>query len=513
MNLGRVKRGAEDLLLFLLIAGISTLSLTGLPRSARAAGDPIFELRDGRTPEMIRINETTVIISAQMKISEEGLLDSQNETFYYFDVKETYSRAALTHSEFDFWKVTKIEMSNGRGDTDYGTTQSRIISPQVAEFKNRNNELVAYIDYTSLPKDAYRNALVPCMKVWGERNGLSIGVEATNSDCADRLFSDSIGNLTPAARLAVEALQGGNRRVQNYDLSDSNADADFSRDRIMNWFSGLGDIQGLEISITETAGQPPTVTVPKSKLNNPPGDLVFKQVSHSGQGSGIYIYGHVRNRDWVTFAAYVGDRKIDNLYLSVSDNLDTNFHYDTDYESLRQGKFTTATEVGSAQATEDKDMGIGKYFTYTMNLPLSDQGTVSGENCAQGIYVGGNKKLSITGPAADIKTTVELGVNGRAARELNQNCVNAESSGWLSYWGVGDIHSATPFASDGCRIDTIIGLGGLSDIINTLTQCLIDAIFRPVVEWAAGLIVDVAGISWLPREKIKLSYLGTSLRC
>ncbi len=444
-----------------------TVAAGALP--AKAAGDPIFELKSGTIPEVIRLNETTLTIFARLKISEDGV---QDETFAFFDIKETLTKQSLTSEQFDYWRVTQVEMSNLSHEESYGRTSSRLISPQVADFRNRNNEQVVLIDYTSLPKDAQLTTLVPCLTV--NRSQQTGTNEGSGNTCS---HSPSQGTgRTPAGRLGFE-LQASPREVENYDLTDGGASSDINESRVRNWFAGQ-TLNGLTIQRFEEAGKAPYIDVPAGSSGNSRPVMRFV-LSHIGsEGSGWFLWNNV---DWFVFQAYrlnngqQGDI-VKHLYIVANDELGINVVYDKDRAGVEKGKFVDISDDLSVT-----EASFNRFFGYVYrNVPKDN----FEENC-------GKEDLYTVGPTgSDYKHYDEITGRPDPARELNGNCI-VPGAGWPQLWGIGV--ASVPFEKSQCELSELVSLGGIGESFNKALDCLFNDVFSAITSEAQEWVTRAAG--------------------
>lgn len=85
-------------------------------------------------------------------------------------------------------------------------------------------------------------------------------------------------------------------------------------------------------------------------------------------------------------------------------------------------------------------------------------------------------------------------------------CLYTEPDGWLAYWGVKDISSN----SGDCGITDIV-LGDIGESSKRLTECLVDRILRPMIEWATDLVQTAAGISYWREERYPSKLLSQKI--
>lgn len=478
---------------------------------ALAVGQPIFYLKDNVAPEVIRLDQNTLTVNARLYIVEGSFGDLANETFAFVTLKQTLTlQPAGDDKIHDYWKVSKAEFSNLVPEAKYGANNSKLITPQKVDFRNRTNETVALVDYSTPPKDFPPEDFLACYRVV-KNTALTVTVKGTASGCSTATYNPTA--QTPAGTIASYSTNVSANKITatNYDLKSDVGDSKYTKADIFSWFNKDENIPGLKITIYEERGQAPKVFVSKKALEDsggrPPGDLTFKLVAHSGEGAVL-----VANKDWLTFEAYLGEELIKYLYLIVSDNLDANFVYGDKYDTFKKGQYdASADEITSVSSSEGDEFAnsVGDYFTYTMNVPLNADGSVGGNSCGQG-FIGPGKTVAATGPkekdrnvipTPDNNRTTDIGVDRNAARLLTHDCLNKSSNGWPIYWGVKDLFISTPGqSSDGCGITDIFGAGDIGKIFSQLSNCLFNSIFRPMVEWATDLVINAAGITYYRPE-------------
>lgn len=459
-----------------------------------------------QTPSATRIDHETATYHGRLEAIENGSV--KNDNLGFVDLTLTLD-LIQTSDTGDRWGISKVEFSNIGASTDNPNAHITLINSGAIQVTNANNESEKY-DYSSPSSSGYGYVVSKAKSFQGwaivlyDHFGTAQETKHGNGPGTDL---DPIAGLTRGPEPTINNYDNPNGGGANYDLGT-----------VQGWFNNE-DISGLEITIYETKDNPPKVFVSRSKLSNrPPKDLAFKLIAVSGEGATADPVG---NKDWLTFQGFLGEEKVDNLYLQVSDDLDANFLYGTNYEMIKKGNHPDSpggtdayntTEVGRVATSEGDGFAssLGKLFTYIENIANYVDKDHYSDNCGQGLISG--QTLLITGPKdatpkPDIATTTDKGVDGSHARGLNQNCINISANGWLQYWGVKDLFSATPLETPGsCNFGSLIsGNGEIGTVFGKILKCLFDTIFVPMVEWAAKQVEYASGLSWLaPTERYYL---------
>lgn len=87
----------------------------------------------------------------------------------------------------------------------------------------------------------------------------------------------------------------------------------------------------------------------------------------------------------------------------------------------------------------------------------------------------------------------------------DNQCLYTEDNGWLNKWGVG---ITIQTGGGGCQLSTLFR-GGFTGIISQMIDCLLHEFVRPILDWAAGLVSESAGLSYINchDNKRRLSWL------
>lgn len=72
-----------------------------------------------------------------------------------------------------------------------------------------------------------------------------------------------------------------------------------------------------------------------------------------------------------------------------------------------------------------------------------------------------------------------------------KECLYTGPDGWLAKWGIKDVSGA----NDSCKITNIVAAGGIAESTRLLSQCLVDAILTPMLDWVSRQVQEAAGLS------------------
>lgn len=476
-----------------LLVVLLSLSLVPIlsPSEVLAAGSQKFEMRTGQKPELIRTNQSTIIVTSWMKITETGI---SSETFALFKLRQTLTLQPDSDSVDDEWKVTKIEMYDLQNESTYGSNGSTITSPQLAFFRNRDNELIASVDYTRLPTELVTNNdgeesvyTLPCYRVYTDpkfgANDEAIPITAGAAGCEKGSYPGT--QASPAGAVASSINAAGNLdpsddrfpSVQNYDLSNGNVDVNFTRDKITNWFSGQ-NIGSVEIKRFEEAGKPPYIDVPaNANLDRP--KLRFVLAHIGAEGSGWVLW---KNIDWFVFQAYLLNsdntqgNSVSNLYIALNDGLGVNILYDENSVGVGKGQFTELTD--SIQLSEtNANRFFGYAYYHVPKDPLE-------ENC-------GKEDVYTVGPTGSgYRHYDEITGRPDPARQLNGNCI-VPGAGWPQYWGISV--NSVPFEKSKCELSELVAIGSIGDSFSKALECLFTDVFSAITGRAQEWVTDAAG--------------------
>jgi hypothetical protein len=252
----------------------------------------------------------------------------------------------------------------------------------------------------------------------------------------------------------------------------------------------------------------PSITIEPHGVR--PKRVVFK-LSHVGsEGFGFYLVlppalpipiSTYQNVDWLVFQGYLEDgTKLDNLYVLVNDggsvvagspNPDEYIVYDTDGGGVKQGKFTRL----NSRPFDTFDPEVEKLFGYLFNAPADEPKT--DKNCKN---VEGYKSATFpdglrkSGPETKSDTKSNLldwGYSGGDILRLNGNCLNQDSGGWASKWGVTTHSVPSDIAAGGpCSITKLIGTlsVNIGAILGGIIVCTIESIFSGAVDPLVGYV-------------------------
>ena len=311
-----------------------------------------------------------------------------------------------------------------------------------------------------------------------------------------------------------------NAGLPSQPLTVEGAGINANKDLLKRWFCN-GDVKNVSIKVFTDKGKPPVAEVPPDlDCGRPP--LRFKLIAAYGEGLPSLV---IIDRIWFTFEAYqlnaVGTAelgRINNFYFVVSDKTDSDFVYSTRPERLKKGKrdYDGSSIVGRATAREDRDGGnlwhdIKALAARVQDFPEGDDScsTAEGEQPVQQTGPSksrtGDEKYSVNTQETLFDTERFKGGKEDVAN-LNRNCLNIKETGWLQYWGVTDLFLAEGFFEGGpCSLSFIFS-GSIGKVFEKLITCMIEAIFKPIAEWAAGLAGQAAGISLAPQTQ-RLSFV------
>jgi len=503
------------------IEALSSLFLAAVP-DARAAGAPIFQLMNGKVPEIVRMSKDNILVTSRIKVSEDGYFGA-NSTFAIFTFTQNL-KLKKEETERDIWEIASVSFSdlvNERGYQDAnGVTKSKIISPTTIDLRNNNNggrdQRIALIDYSKLPKDSYLSTKVPCYLVhkptsaYPARNYPISGWKSDSTCPGLRVGTD---HRTPATAVA-SYVYSESVTVENYRLSSTSTDPRYSRDRISNWFAGKGTVNGIPIHITnrdpEDQGKPPYIEIPangagtniagstneylKFKLTHVAGTYTNYTEAGTvigaatgfalsagtigtliGAGFGGWIGKNAgSNVSWSIWSAELKDGTEIKPLIIIGDNKGPNWEmYYVDADFAKTDPTSSGNNPLSVVVKDDgNDYGgsAGKDSFHELYRYLSDNPPkVGDDSCADG-------RGLTTGPKKEPKTLKDLDYHQVSA--LNSNCLDRETDGWAPFWGVTVSSEAGDAAA--CDIKSLFG-GGVDTAFNETIKCLYDKIFKPIV--------------------------------
>lgn len=546
---GGIRIVCRNLLLWLMAIVLPGVSLTAsfAPPLAHAAGDPIFEVIYS-VPSATRTTKTTMVINSRLKISEDGIKD---EAFGFFDLVLN-TQLAKEEDGKDRWRISSVELANLAIERSYGPTNSKILGPEVAEFYNRNNELVTKLDFTD-PKIDSPLALpieAPCFVV---RDNLQAAINDTvkkelkaytyGADCTKEGFNVPGGTDSPLQAIA-KSLSQNSIAPDNYSLEVKNPVVPKDRGTVFGWFASNNQLGGgdesnrIPVILSEKSkadGGTPKIVIPGDPNVGAAGrpELIFTlshvtgtHTSYEALGTaiggalglavpggnittalGAAIGGYLgfksgTNVSWAIFPAKTAAGvAVPYLYI-VGDNKGPNWVmlYTTSLSS--EDPDISKDLVANLQMRDDSEAhpqntSHQELYRYVNNEPPK----LDDDSCADGVaYKTGPKAGEKSSP---VKLT-RLGTDSsNGISTLNNDCLNGESSGWASWWGVAvKVESPDPFGIklEDCSITNIVGGGkdSLGSVFERLTKCTFEQIFIPVVDWVTKIIEYAAGISYYP---------------
>ncbi|MBI4948420.1 hypothetical protein HY844_02620 [Candidatus Berkelbacteria bacterium] len=494
---GVVGRGATYLVIFIYLISVSIFSFSfalspEVSNAQSQAGDPIFEVTNNIS-EVIRSSKENLGINTRIKISEDGNID---ETFAYFDIIIEL-KLDKSVSSVDYWEISKIKLLNLTGEPVYGNTNSKIISESIAEFYNRNNELITRLDYSNPLINSPGSGPSPCISISpsGTRDNKTLySVKPVNMDnastCTDKIFDEVYTNNT-IAPISVVARNLFRNPVQpkNYDLSGDDT-TDQERGKVLSWFKdGIPD-EELQINISEDAGEPPYIDLRgDAQLGRPP---IRFTLQHAGSEGELLV----KNVDWLIFSANVYnaakgvvEEEIKNLYMIFNDSVTgasegTNIIYSTTGELIKSGKFNPDEILVEKFKINDEHRKT--LYGYIMNAPDNN-----GDSCT--IDTKDFKIVGVITKGAQVEQFKDSG-NTLDPRNVDGNCLNTEASGWLAHWNV--TSNSTPANIQKCGIQSFV-TGGLGVIVEKFIKCMMSDVINPIVNWAIKWVEYAAGISYI----------------
>lgn len=443
-----------------------------------------------------------------------------------YDKPASQAAKAVDNNAVDEWNYAGISYSNiqlGDAPGDYCGVNSGVLT-----IKNSNNDILKTLSNTQPPRDGkYKFIAI-------QKNGAySLGVLNTTSGGSGDPAYIPASSFTDAKQItgAGESQVITGIEISNYGNGGGTAPT-YTGNQIKSWTDAFtGEDKNLRIIFPDQSkpGNPPYIApvgkdfVPADTNSSRP-PLIFKFAAASFNTTFTTL-------KWLIFQAYKVDDKgknpeiIPNFYLLMNDCSAKNVTgtstslsvdcfdliYDTDQANVYIGIFddgsypagailingNTTLTSSNAGGLAISDNDINKIFGYILNVPKDGS-----QSCQEGgVYLTGPPSSNPDGATVqDVQKKIPA-VNQGVASNFEGSCASA--SGWLAYWG---IKVNNQFTDGGCSVKGLFGnndeIGG---IFNALTKCLFEAVFRPLVDWAADIVSKAAGISYFPEQR---SYLA-----
>ncbi len=503
-----------------LCTNLTTWLFTATPASAHGT----FYFQHANTLSAIRDSETTATYTGKLEAVENGSF--KNDNLGFVDITLLLTKTG-SNSKGDRWEITNVNFANTKPSTDNPKAKVSILSPSKLQITNASGESQSY-DYANPATSGYGFIVTK-----GPTKDHAIVLYDHWGTTQEQYHGNGPGtDIDPISGLS----RGPDIPIANYDLStDSGALKNIPvKSEVSDWFDGIGTLSGINgsngvpITIYEEAGHPPKIFIPANVkasggavAKNPA--LTFKLVSIAGTftdyttagaaigavtgfaltagtfgtlvgaGAGGYIGDHTgSNVAWSIFEAFDENDKAIPPLIILGDNKGPNWEmYYIDESFDASDPSANGSNPLSLQMQDDGD-GIRSTTFHQLYRYVFDEPPKPGDDsCKDG-------RAFTTGPNSPTKILTR---EYSQVSALNSNCLNRNGSGgWPDYWGVKVTSEAGDAAN--CGISNIFtGNQDIGGIFGSLTKCLFDSIFKPLVDWAADLVSKAAGISYFRPQK------------
>lgn len=328
-------------------------------------------------------------------------------------------------------------------------------------------------------------------------------------------------NDRPIITALMRTLQTSQNVVAGYSNTGSGAISTTDVATVKAWFGTDEFTAGsLKMSIYDNPGQPPKVFVPKNDTVKRP-DIAFKLMGYAAVGQNLLPF---YNHEWVSFGAYASDgTKISNIYLLLNDDQTEMVVYDSgsDLSTLEQGKYDDGSFVNLDKQPISTD-DLGMLYAHIENDPNDGSQTCSSHNAILSNSL--DNSVRVTGPVgkglpvdpsqSDLteKTVPYQNTlfDSNASKKYSAQdifnlsvCANLTPNGWLQYWGI----SGSDIFNSSSVVDSALGgecgwgylfKTGLGDALPKIATCIYDTVFKKMIDWATGLVISAAGVSYAP---------------
>ncbi len=228
----------------------------------------------------------------------------------------------------------------------------------------------------------------------------------------------------------------------------------------------------------------------------------------------------VANHKWLYFQAYEVDGEtltpVNGLAFMTDDDADNNYFVYTAAgasitDIVGSGLNTSNAFVLNSKALSIPDPEVNKVFAYIMDAPKTE-GTLVGGDCA----TGGKWLTGPTASGVEGKTVYEIDskhddISFPKPSELNSNCVDKESTGWLAKWKV-SITDVTGIG--GCGLTGLVAIvqKGIGEGVMKIIACVFSTVLDAALKQVESFINAIAGYSYLGPTQVKpnrtLAFLG-----